>query len=43
VSLWHKLKFARKTLINGVEAVYQVMSRDDYKIHLELDSKLDLE
>jgi hypothetical protein len=37
------MEFARKTLINGVEAVYYVMSRDDYKIHLELDSKLDVE
>jgi ribosomal-protein-alanine N-acetyltransferase len=37
------MKFARKTVINGVEAVYYVMSRHDYKIHLELDSKLDVE
>jgi hypothetical protein len=36
------MKFARKTVINGVEAVYYVMSRDDYKIDLELDSKLDV-
>jgi RimJ/RimL family protein N-acetyltransferase len=41
----HKLgmKFARKTVINGVEALYYVLSHNDYKIHLELDSKLDVE
>jgi hypothetical protein len=37
------IKFVRKTVINGVEAIHYVMSRDDYKIHLELDSKLDVE
>jgi [ribosomal protein S5]-alanine N-acetyltransferase len=37
------MKFARKTLINGVETVYYVMSRGDCKIDLELDSKLDVE
>jgi ribosomal-protein-alanine N-acetyltransferase len=36
------MKFARKTVINGVEAVYYVMTRDGYKIDLELDSKLDV-
>jgi RimJ/RimL family protein N-acetyltransferase len=36
------MKFARKTVVNGVEAVYYSMSRDDYKIHFELDSKLDV-
>src|SRR5262245_33752319 len=36
------MKFARKTMVNGVEALYYVMSRDDYKIHLELDSKMDV-
>src|SRR5262245_10743401 len=34
--------FARKTMVSGVEALYYVMSRDDYKIHLELDSKMDV-
>jgi hypothetical protein len=29
-------------MINGVETLYYVMSRDDYKIHLELDSKMDV-
>jgi len=29
-------------MINGVEALYYVMSREDYKIHLELDSKMDV-
>jgi [ribosomal protein S5]-alanine N-acetyltransferase len=37
-----RMKFARKTVINRVEAVYYVMSRDGYKIDLELDSKLDV-
>jgi len=37
------MKFSRKTAVNGVEALYYEMSRDDYKIHLELDSKLDVE
>jgi ribosomal-protein-alanine N-acetyltransferase len=27
------MKFARKIVVNGVEAVYYAMSRDDYKIH----------
>ena len=36
------MKLARKTMVNGVEALYYVMSRDDYKIHLELDSKMDV-
>jgi [ribosomal protein S5]-alanine N-acetyltransferase len=36
------MKFARKAIVNGVEAVYYVMSRDDNKIHFELDSKLDV-
>lgn len=27
------MKFARKTVVNGLEAVYYAMSRDDYKIH----------
>jgi ribosomal-protein-alanine N-acetyltransferase len=36
------MNFTRKTVINGVEAVYYVMSRDNYKIDLELDSKLDV-
>jgi len=36
------LKLARKTTVNGVEDLYYVMSRDDYKIHLELDSKMDV-
>jgi len=36
------MKFARKTMVNGVETLYYVMSRDDYKIHLELDSKMDV-
>jgi ribosomal-protein-alanine N-acetyltransferase len=37
------MKFARRTVINGVEAVYYAMNCSDYKIHLELDSKLDVE
>src|SRR5262249_23546027 len=37
------MKFARKTNVNGVEALYYVLSRNDCKIHLELDSKLDVE
>jgi RimJ/RimL family protein N-acetyltransferase len=37
------MKFARKTVVNGLEALYYVMSRENYKIHLELDSKLDVE
>lgn len=36
------MMFARKIVVNGVEAVYYVMSRDDHKIHFELDSKLDV-
>ena len=36
------MKFARKTMVNGVETLYYVMSRDDYKVHLELDSKMDV-
>jgi RimJ/RimL family protein N-acetyltransferase len=36
------MKFARKIVVNGVEAVYYAMRRDDYKIHFELDSKLDV-
>jgi [ribosomal protein S5]-alanine N-acetyltransferase len=36
------MKFARNAIVNGVEAVYYVMSRDDNKIHFELDSKLDV-
>jgi ribosomal-protein-alanine N-acetyltransferase len=36
------MKFARKTVVNGVETLYYLMSRDDYKIHLELDSKMDV-
>jgi ribosomal-protein-alanine N-acetyltransferase len=36
------MKFARKTMVNGVEAVYYTISRDDYNIHLELDSKMDV-
>jgi hypothetical protein len=36
------MKVAQKTMVNGVEALYYVMSRDDYKIHLELDSKMDV-
>ena len=36
------MKFARKTMVNGVETHYYVMSRDDYKVHLELDSKMDV-
>jgi len=36
------MKFARKTMVNGVETLYYVMSRDEYKIHLELDSKMDV-
>jgi RimJ/RimL family protein N-acetyltransferase len=37
------MKFNRKTAVNGVKALHYVMSSDDYKIHLELDSKLDVE
>jgi ribosomal-protein-alanine N-acetyltransferase len=37
------MKFARKTLIEGAENVYYIMSRGDYKFDLELDSKLDVE
>jgi ribosomal-protein-alanine N-acetyltransferase len=37
------MKFARKPLIEGAENVYYMMSRGDYKIDLELDSKLDVE
>jgi ribosomal-protein-alanine N-acetyltransferase len=37
------MNFARRTVINGVEAVYYAMNCSDYKIHLELDSKLDVE
>jgi ribosomal-protein-alanine N-acetyltransferase len=37
------MRFARKTIINGLEAVYYVMSQDDCKNHLDLDSKLDVE
>lgn len=33
-----RMKFARKIVVSGVEAIYYVMSRDDYKIHFELDS-----
>ena len=36
------MKFARKTVVNGVEAVYYVMNRGGYKIDLELDSKMDV-
>jgi ribosomal-protein-alanine N-acetyltransferase len=36
------MKFARNVLVNGVETVYYVMRRDDYKIHFVLDSKLDV-
>src|SRR5262245_45696451 len=34
------MKFARKTVINGLEAVYYLMNRNDDKIHFELDSKI---
>lgn len=37
------MKFARRAVINGVEAIYYSMICADYKIHLELDSKLDVE
>jgi ribosomal-protein-alanine N-acetyltransferase len=33
------MKFARKIVVNCVEAVYYVMNRDDYKIHFKLDTK----
>ena len=36
------MKFARKTLVHGLEAVYYVMNRNDYKVHFELDSKIGL-
>jgi RimJ/RimL family protein N-acetyltransferase len=36
------MKFARKTMVNGLEAIYYLMNRDDYKIHFELDSKIGL-
>ena len=36
------MKFARKTVVNGLEAIYYVMSHNDYKIHFELDSKIGL-
>ena len=40
------MKFARKTVVNGLEAVYYVVSgenykiQENYKIHFELDSKI---
>ena len=34
------MKFARKTVVNGLEAVYYVLSRKDYKVHFDLDSKI---
>ena len=34
------MKFAQKKMVNGLEAVYYVMRREDYKIHFELDSKI---
>jgi RimJ/RimL family protein N-acetyltransferase len=36
------MKFARNAVVNGLEAVYYVISRDGYKIDLDLDSKLDV-
>ena len=36
------MKFARKIVVNGVDVIYFAICRDDYKIHLELDSKLDV-
>jgi ribosomal-protein-alanine N-acetyltransferase len=37
------MKFAPTIVVKGVEAIYYAMSRDDYKIHFGLDSKLDVE
>src|SRR5262245_9679523 len=36
------MKFARKTVVNGLEAVYYAMSHDDYKVNFLLDSKIGL-
>jgi [ribosomal protein S5]-alanine N-acetyltransferase len=36
------MKFARKTRVNGVDVIYYAICRDDYKIYLELDSKMDV-
>src|SRR5262245_64926287 len=36
------MKFARKTRVNGVDVIYYAICRDDYKIHLDLDSKMDV-
>jgi ribosomal-protein-alanine N-acetyltransferase len=37
------MEFARKAVVNGLETLYYAISRGDCKIHLELDSKLDVE
>jgi len=36
------MKFARKTLVHGLEAVYYIINSNDYKVHFELDSKIGL-
>ena len=36
------MKFSRKMVVNGLDVIYYAICRDDYKIHLELDSKLDV-
>ena len=36
------MRFARKIEVKGADVVYYVMSQGDYKIDLELDSKMDV-
>jgi RimJ/RimL family protein N-acetyltransferase len=36
------MNFSRKMVANGLDVIYYAICRDDYKIHLELDSKLDV-
>jgi len=36
------MKFARKIVVNSADVIYYVICRDDYKIYLELDSKMDV-
>ena len=36
------MKFSRKMVVNGLDVIYYAICRYDYKIHLELDSKLDV-
>ena len=36
------MKFARKTVVNGVDVIYYAICRDDYNFYLELDSKMDV-